>query len=169
MQVDKTWFSSLSSFRAVNSSSCYHCEAIVNILESRPFFVQEAVFKRTSPSLLFIVMFLSHQWTMNKLLKVSLALVVLLCKCFVLERATLLRIGRLNNDWIFSQVMGLLTFWIIRIVEGRWSIGCSLTCLHGVSQKAGTLTSRLDLGIFPACIDRYHMRTQVYLLLPGSR
>lgn len=59
MQVDKTWFSSLSSFRAVNSSSCYHCKAIVNILESRQFFVQEAFFKRTSQSLLFSYVYFS--------------------------------------------------------------------------------------------------------------
>ncbi len=92
MHVDKAWFSSLSSIRAVNSSSCYQCKAIVNKLESRQFFIQEAFFKRTSPSLLFTVMFLSHYWTMNKLLKVSLALDVLLCKGFVLKRATLFRI-----------------------------------------------------------------------------
>lgn len=102
MHVDKAWFSSLSSIRAVNSSSCYQCKAIVNILESRQFFIQEAFFKRTSPSLLFTVMFLSQYWTMNKLLKVSLALVVFLCKGFVLKRATLLHICWLYNDLIFS-------------------------------------------------------------------
>lgn len=36
-------------------------------------------------------------------------------------------------------------------------------------KKQELLTSRLDLWISPACVDRYHMRTQAYLLLPGSR
>lgn len=36
-------------------------------------------------------------------------------------------------------------------------------------KKQELLTSRLDLWIFPACVDRYHMRTQADLLLSGSR
>lgn len=90
-----------------------------------------------------------------------LALVVLQCKANVLFLN-----GRQGNcsalvvqRWPDFQLRdGPSDIWIIRVVEGRWSIG---------NWNFDFQTGFTDFSSLHCCIDSYHMQTHGYLLFPG--
>lgn len=100
---------------------------------------------------------------MNKLLKVSLALDVLLCKGFVLKRATLLRICWLWLDFQLSDGPSDVLDYSDRGRKMKhWLLSDRLTWSVPKSRNFDFQTG------FRPVFDHYHMRTQGFLLLPDS-